>query len=302
MKIERVQSAPDPFARQSLIPGWDQEPVSNARVLITGVGALGNACAADLALTGVRNFVLVDFDEIETSNLSRTLFFRRGDEGRPKVEAAAAQLREVILCEESNVLPLRADVVSDLGAGVYRRVDLVFGCVDSAEARAAVGARGIEFGIPTIFGGIYGYDGSVMVQGDRGGSCIACSFGASERANMGQRYSCDQVRRALVQEAKFPTTHADWQVGGIVDVAIEVLRSDGTPARDAVVEYSLYGGDERGGSVLDEQGRMTFGAYRGLRYEVMVVVGPAIGWDRPAASLEFVAGKQKEPVTITLPS
>ncbi|MGH7857866.1 MAG: carboxypeptidase regulatory-like domain-containing protein, partial [Candidatus Binatia bacterium] len=91
------------------------------------------------------------------------------------------------------------------------------------------------------------------------------------------------------------------EIPEIVDVVIQVLRADGTPPRDEVVEYALYGGGEGGGSVLDEQGKMTFGAHRGLRYEVTVVVGRAAGQGQPAASLELVAGGQTEPMTITLP-
>ena len=62
-----------PFARQTLICGWDQERLTRARVMVAGVGALGNASAVDLALTGIGRLLLVDFDHIETSNLSRTI-------------------------------------------------------------------------------------------------------------------------------------------------------------------------------------------------------------------------------------
>ena len=204
--IHRLPPISSPFDRQALIPGWDQERVARARVLIAGIGALGNACAADLALTGVQRFVLVDFDTIDTTNLSRTILFRRGDEGRSKVQLAAQRLGELVLDNDPHIVPLETDVVWNLGWGVYRRVDLVFGCVDSAEARAAVGAPAWAFGVPAIFGGIYGYDGGVMMQGALDGPCVACSFSRQEWADTQRRYSCDQVRRQLAEEAKIPTT------------------------------------------------------------------------------------------------
>jgi molybdopterin/thiamine biosynthesis adenylyltransferase len=206
MITAQQQTMANPFARQELLDGWEQERLAKARVLIAGVGALGNACAATLALTGVGRFVLVDFDTIETSNLSRTVLFRSGDEGRPKVEVAAARLRELVLADNPCIVPLHADVVWGLGWGVLRRVDIVLGCVDSAEARAWVGTPAWGLGVPAIFGGIYGFNCGVMVQGVGDGPCIACSFGQGEWGDLGRRYSCDQVRRAYAAEAKMPAT------------------------------------------------------------------------------------------------
>jgi adenylyltransferase/sulfurtransferase len=228
IKIERRDSTPSPFARQTLIPGWDQDRVTATRVLIAGVGALGNACATDLALTGFRNFLLADFDMIDTSNLSRTILFRRGDEGRSKVAVATERLREIALSENPLVIGLDGDVVWDFGWGVYRRVDLVFGCVDSSEARAAVGLPGTAFRVPTIVGGIHGYDGSVIVQGGPSGACIACSFGREEWANIRQRYSCDQVRRVLAEEARFPTTQISSAVTSalMVQEGLKIIHGD----------------------------------------------------------------------------
>jgi len=202
----RRPSSAGPFARQGLLPGWDQQRIENARVLIAGIGALGNACAATLALTGFRRFVLVDFDTIETSNLSRTLLFRRKDRGHKKVDVAARRLRQLILADAPAVVPLHADVVWGLGWGVYRRTDVILGCVDSAEARAWVGAPAWGLGVPAIFGGIHGFDCGVMLQGAGRGPCIACSFAAQEWRELGRRYSCDRVNRDAATRAEIPAT------------------------------------------------------------------------------------------------
>ena len=195
-----------PFARQTLICGWDQERLTRARVMVAGVGALGNASAVDLALTGIGRLLLVDFDHIETSNLSRTMLFRRGDEGRRKVVVAAERLRPLALAPDARVVPLDADVAWDVGWGVYRRLDLVLGCVDSSEARAAVGAAARAFGVPAVFGGLHGHDGSVVIPSLGEGPCVACGFSAGEWAEWSRRYSCNAVRHALAAEARIPAT------------------------------------------------------------------------------------------------
>ncbi len=83
------------YARQQLIDGWDQEIVSKGCIMIVGVGALGCEIAKDFALMGIGKIVLVDLDTIETSNLSRQMLFKPGDEGRPKAEVAAERLKDM---------------------------------------------------------------------------------------------------------------------------------------------------------------------------------------------------------------
>ena len=45
--------------------------VSQAHVMVVGCGALGIEVLMNLALFGVGHLVLVDFDRVEASNLSR---------------------------------------------------------------------------------------------------------------------------------------------------------------------------------------------------------------------------------------
>ena len=58
------------------------------KALIVGCGALGNEVIKNLALMGVADFCIVDFDEVEKSNLTRSILFTPDDIGRPKVEVA----------------------------------------------------------------------------------------------------------------------------------------------------------------------------------------------------------------------
>jgi len=180
------------FDRQRLVPGWDQPRVERARVLVAGVGALGNSVAAELVAHGVRHLALIDNDVIETSNLSRTVLFRAGDEGRRKCDVAAERLTLRAPARPLHLVPLHTDAVSELGWGVYRRVDVVLGCLDSSAARAGVGAPAWALDVPAVFGGIYAWDGNVLVQGE---ACVACDFGAAEWADMNRHYSCHRVRR-----------------------------------------------------------------------------------------------------------
>jgi molybdopterin-synthase adenylyltransferase len=227
VSVRVVGIADGPFARQALIPGWSQRRLENARVLVAGVGALGNACAADLALSGVGHLVLVDNDAIETSNLSRTILFRRGDEGRRKVDVAAERL-VAIAPAEVDIVTLDTDVVWELGSGVYRRVDIVLGCLDSTEARVAVGAAAWSFGVPAIIGGLFGFDGGIVIQGVGEGACIGCTLSRAEWAERAARYSCDDVRRLITPRALVPATQviASLTASLMVSEAVQILHGD----------------------------------------------------------------------------
>ena len=63
----------DRYHRQELIPDWKQENISNARVLILGIGATGSFVATNLILSGVGELILVDFEVTRTPTPSTNL-------------------------------------------------------------------------------------------------------------------------------------------------------------------------------------------------------------------------------------
>lgn len=197
------------FDRQMRISWWDQSKLDQARVMIVGAGALGNEVLKNLALVGVGNLLIVDFDMIEDSNLSRSVLFRRGDlEGRHKAAVAAERIRELSPNPDITVSHLCSDIVWELGTGVYRHQDLVVGCLDNIEARLALNENCWRAGIPWIDGGIYELSGSVSVfEAKRDQACYECLMDKEryQRANI--RYSCtNRVVKANLRQGKIATT------------------------------------------------------------------------------------------------
>ena len=103
------------------ISWWQQETVRNATVMVVGAGALGNEVLKNLALMGIGNILICDFDTIEDSNLSRSVLFRTTDRGRRKVDAAAERVKE--LNADVNVKTWHGDINNEMGMGVFRHVD-----------------------------------------------------------------------------------------------------------------------------------------------------------------------------------
>ncbi|MCP4663128.1 MAG: ThiF family adenylyltransferase [bacterium] len=129
----------DRYARHALIPGWQQQSLREARVVVVGMGAVGNEVTRVLAMAGVGAFVVCDPDRIETSNLSRTVLFRDNDIGRLKVEAAADALRRLVPGIEVDARPL--PLVHGVGLAELRDASLVLACLDSRSARLQLAGR-----------------------------------------------------------------------------------------------------------------------------------------------------------------
>ena len=84
------------YSRHLLLPQigiQGQEKLGKARVLIVGAGGLGSPVALYLVAAGVGTIGLLDFDEVELSNLQRQVIHSTRDIGRPKVASAKDRIR-----------------------------------------------------------------------------------------------------------------------------------------------------------------------------------------------------------------
>ncbi len=197
-------SANDRYARQRLIEWWDQEKLRAARVLVAGAGALGNEVLKNLALLGVGRLLVIDFDRIERSNLSRTVLFNEKDVGRSKVEAAASALAR--LNPDTTIHAIDGDLFHDVGLGRYRHADLAIGCLDNLAARSQVGLDCVLAGVPYLDGGMWSMGGEVrwFTAGD--GPCFDCTLTAEDRARGDERRSCSGfLARESADSGRTPT-------------------------------------------------------------------------------------------------
>lgn len=176
------------FARHQLIPGWRQERLREATVVVVGVGALGNEVARLLAMSGAGRLVLCDPDRIERSNLSRTVLFSEDDVGRLKVEAAARTLRVLAPGIEVDTRP--QPLIHGVGLAELRDASLVLGCLDSRSARLQLAGRCRLVRVASIDGGTRPWGGEVRLDLDPDGACYGCSLSAVDRGVADQPWSC----------------------------------------------------------------------------------------------------------------
>lgn len=186
------------------ISWWERDKVKNARVMVVGAGALGNEVIKNLALMGVGNLFIVDFDNIEAANLSRSVLFRESDNNRSKAEVAAARAKSIN--PQLNVQYLNGDITSELGLGVIRRMDVVIGCLDNREARLALNRFCYWMNKPWVDGAIQELLGLARVFVPGQGACYECTLTEQAIRDLSLRYSCPLLARQNILLGKVPTT------------------------------------------------------------------------------------------------
>lgn len=213
-------SARDEVLRQ--VPGWDMDRIRAARILVVGAGALGNEVLKNLALLNVGQVVIMDFDRIEASNLSRSALFRPEDASHnlPKTEVAARRLRE--MNPEMSVLTLNGDVMTDLGLGILRQVDVAIGCIDNRLARLYLNRWCFRAGVPWVNGGILNLSGQVSAYRFPE-ACYECGLNEKAWLDIRQRMGCADMARRYAMAGSAPTTPIAASIVGAMQVQ-EALR------------------------------------------------------------------------------
>ena len=196
---------------------FKKEILESAQIMVVGCGALGNEVLKNLALMKVGNIIIVDFDNVETENLKRSVLFSEIEDsvGKPKVEVATQAIKKIN--PEANLIAINGDISADVGLGLIKEMDIVIGCVDNRWARYCINRLCMRAGVPWIDGGISELEGSVRLF-EPGKNCYACTLSNEDISEMKQRFSCaGNIRRALKTESA-PTTSLIASIIGAVQV------------------------------------------------------------------------------------
>ena len=184
----------DPASRQKLMSGWRQDLIEKAKVLVVGVGALGNEIIKNLTLLGVGTIRIVDNDVVEGSNLSRAVLFTKADARRRarKVDAAVRGVKRLDPYGYIRVEAYHTDIMDhDENSPIFDGVDVIFTALDNLEARLHVNAIAYMKRIPLIDGGMDGAMGHVQVVIPPYSSCLNCSVTDRDMKVLSERLKCD---------------------------------------------------------------------------------------------------------------
>jgi molybdopterin/thiamine biosynthesis adenylyltransferase len=176
------RSAPPPLRQTvaSRIGSSLSEALGETRVLLFGLGSVGSYVAEQLVRTGLGAISLVDFDDVEAHNLSRTPYDLR-DVGLPKASALTRRLLSISpgLGIESHPLPMQR-LGGALLRDLFARASVVIAATDDPTAQAIANACAFHADRPALYIGLYagakGGEVSLSVPGLT--PCFKCQTGA----------------------------------------------------------------------------------------------------------------------------
>lgn len=216
----------DRYSRLRLIPWWDQERLKNATVMVVGAGAIGNELIKNLTLLGIGKILVYDMDAIESTNLTRSVLYRAKDVGRYKAEVAAERAKE--MNTDVKAKAFIANIIDDVGLGVFRRMDVVLGGLDNREARLAINQSCYKVNKPWIDGAIEVLNGFARVFIPGKGACYECTMTDTDWQLINKRKSCALLTHEEMASGKIPTTPTSSSIiAGIqVQEMLKLLHSD----------------------------------------------------------------------------
>jgi len=165
------------YNRQMLIHGWGekmQEKLKNSTVFIAGAGGLGSPVAIYLAVAGIGNIRICDFDNLDVTNLNRQILHDSTRVGVNKAISGKITLERMNPYVQVTALQdrIEAENVDELIGNAQIIVD----CMDNFPTRYLLNDVAIRKNIPLVFGSIWGIDGMLSFIYPPETPCLRCLF------------------------------------------------------------------------------------------------------------------------------
>lgn len=165
------------YSRQLLLPELGvkgQMSLLNTSVLVVGCGGLGCPLALYLAAAGIGRLGLLDYDEVELSNLHRQVLHTERTQGLPKAQSAAQALSR--LNSTTQCVPYHLQLSSENALQLIQQYDIVADCSDNVPTRYLVNDACVLSGKPLVSASALRMEGQLTVYNYNGGPCYRCLY------------------------------------------------------------------------------------------------------------------------------
>jgi molybdopterin/thiamine biosynthesis adenylyltransferase/rhodanese-related sulfurtransferase len=174
LDVEELQR----YSRHLIMPevtSDGQSRLKAARVLCIGAGGLGSPTALYLAAAGVGTIGIVDFDDVDLSNLQRQILHGTKDIGRGKLESARDRLHDINPQIEIELHKCRFS--SENAPHLVSRYDVIVDGSDNFPTRYLSNDVSVFAHKPNVYGSVFRFEGQTTVFAPHlGGPCYRCLF------------------------------------------------------------------------------------------------------------------------------
>ncbi|XP_045783434.1 adenylyltransferase and sulfurtransferase MOCS3 [Maniola jurtina] len=175
------------YSRQILLPDIGvrgQEKLMAARVLIVGAGGLGCPSSVYLAGAGIGEIGIVDYDQVELTNIHRQILHSEKDQNLSKAQSAANSLRSIN--SKIKITPYDFDLNPSNALEVAKNYDLILDCTDNVPTRYMLSDVSVLSKIPLISGSALKMEGQLTIYGYRAKN----NTSEEEKSYIGPCYRC----------------------------------------------------------------------------------------------------------------
>jgi len=140
----------DKFSRTEMLIGNEgMKKLNDAKVAIFGIGGVGSFVCEGLARSGIGNFILVDYDKIDKSNINRQLIATVNTIGKYKADLMKERILEIN--PDANVEIYKEFYLTDSKIDIITK-DLSYAvdCVDTIMAKIAIICECDALDVPVI--------------------------------------------------------------------------------------------------------------------------------------------------------
>lgn len=156
----------DRLLKLSSFTPLDLKTLQRKKVLIIGVGGVGQHVATYLVTNGVENLTLLDFDKVEMSNLNRQILLSEKDIGKHKVEVVKEALNGKNKDSHIEVINTKLDL-SNVSEIITSKYDVVVDALDNWEGKFIISDECHNKQIPHLHVGVDGMSGQYCVFKDK---------------------------------------------------------------------------------------------------------------------------------------
>ncbi len=165
------------YHRQMIMEGWGEETqkkLKESTIFIAGAGGLGSPVSIYLAVAGIGNIRICDFDSPDWSNLNRQILHNHHRIGINKALSAKQTLEEIN--PHINITALTNKIVPENVDELVGNSALILDCMDNFPTRFILNECAIRKNIPLVHGSIWGMEGRLSFIQAGETPCLRCIF------------------------------------------------------------------------------------------------------------------------------
>lgn len=164
------------YTRHLVLPDFnisDQDKLTKAKILCIGAGGLGSPALTYLSIMGIGNIDIIDYDNVEFSNLNRQFIFTEKNINQNKAVLTKKYIKNI---NKKLNCKIYTEKLTDKNiTAILKNYNIVLDCTDNLKTKLLINNYALNLNIPVIHGAIFGYEGYVTIL-QKNKICLNCIY------------------------------------------------------------------------------------------------------------------------------